>query len=66
MSKPARKVLPDMGHPPELLEFARRAAEQGKIVQLPSPHAGRDLPEPVDIGDVSLSDMVIRLRRCEP
>lgn len=65
MSKPARKALPVSLHPPELLEFARRAAEQGMIVQLPSPDSGRDLPEPIDVG-ASLSDMVVRLRRCEP
>ena len=65
MSKPARKALPISQHPPELLEFARRAAEQGMIVQLPSLDGGRDLPEPVDVG-ASLSEMVIRLRRCEP
>lgn len=66
MSKAARKSLRVPQHPPEVLEFARRAAEEGMIVQLPSPGAGHDLPEPVDLGGVSLSEMVVRLRRCEP
>lgn len=64
MSNPARKTAPAPEHPPELLEFARRAAERGMIVRLPSPNA--ELPEPVDLGGVSLSEMVVRLRRCGP
>jgi hypothetical protein len=64
MSKPEGKTAPVREHPPELLEFARRAAERGMIVQLPALNA--ELPDPVDLGGVSLSEMVVRLRRCGP
>ena len=69
MSRPARKLPlePDAPqHPPELLEFQRRMAEQGVHVRLSSAGPDRELPEPIDLGGVSLGEMVIRLRRCEP
>jgi hypothetical protein len=34
-------------------------------VQLPSLNPNWDLPEPIDLGGVSLSEMVVRLRRGE-
>lgn len=33
MSMAARKTAPDPEHPPALVEFARRAAQRGMIVQ---------------------------------
>ena len=69
MSNPDRKLPtpPDEPqHPPDLLEFQRRMAELGMQVKLPSVDPDWELPEPIDLGGVSLSEMVIRLRRCEP
>jgi hypothetical protein len=68
MSKPARKLPADVAgpqHAPDLLEFQRRMEEQGVQVKLPSLNPNWELPEPIDLGGASLSDMVIRLRRGE-
>lgn len=66
MSKPLRSSRRTVEQDADLLAFARRAAEQGILVQLPALGRAEDLPEPVDMGGVSLSDMVVQLRRCEP
>lgn len=67
MSKPVRKlpIADEPQHPPDLLEFQRRMAEQGMHVQLPSLNPNWELPEPIDLGGVSLSAMVVRMRRGE-
>jgi hypothetical protein len=65
VSKPVRKQ-PAREHPADLLEFQRRAREAGWDVKLPSLDPNWELPEPVDLGGVSLSEMVVRLRREEP
>ena len=68
MSKPPRRLpvaADEPRHPPDLLDFQRRMAEQVMTVQLPSLNPNWDLPEPIDLGGVSLSEMVVRLRRGE-
>lgn len=68
MSRPARKLPIDAAapqHAPDLLEFQRRMEEQGVQVRLPSLNPNWELPEPIDLGGASLSEMVVRLRRCE-
>lgn len=66
MSNPAPKRKPTPRHAPDLLEFQRRAEEQGWMVRLPSPEPDWELPAPVDLSGGSLGDMVVRLRRVEP
>jgi hypothetical protein len=67
VSKPVHKLLiaDEPQQPPDLLEFQRRMAQRGMRVQLPSLKPNWDLPEPIDLGGVSLSEMVVRLRRGE-
>jgi hypothetical protein len=66
MGEPAEKREPVREHPADLLAFQRRAAEAGWHVRLASPDPDWELPEPVDLGGISLSEMVVRLRRDEP
>lgn len=66
MRKPAPQPVSPPTHPPDLLAFQKRAAEQGWMVRLPSPEPDWELPKPVDLGGDSLGDMVVRLRRAEP
>lgn len=53
-------------NPPALLEFQRRMAKMGIQVRLPTRDPNWELPDPVDLNGVSLSEMVVRLRRCGP
>lgn len=47
----------------ELLEFQRRMAERGILVQLPAPGAEWKLPEPLPIDADEASRAVVELRR---
>lgn len=55
----------DEGHPPDLLELRRRAAEAGVTIHLPTPGAKWIDREPIDFG-VSVSDIVVRNRGRDP
>lgn len=66
MSHPAPGPGPNREHAPDLLAFQRRAAEIGLHVRLPSPGPDWDLPEPVDLGGMSLGDVVVRFLREDP
>ena len=63
MSQPAvpRELVLD--HSPELLEFGRRMAERGVLVQLPTSGADWELPEPLPIDADEASRAVVELRR---
>jgi hypothetical protein len=49
--------------PPELLEFQRRMAERGVLVQLPTAGPDWELPEPLPIDADEASRAVVKLRR---
>jgi hypothetical protein len=66
MDKPRHNPDPQPQHAPDLLELQRRAAEQGLTLQLATFDPDWELPEPVDLGGVSVSEMIVRLRRAEP
>jgi hypothetical protein len=63
MSRPAAPGEPVLDHSPELLEFQRRMAERGVLVQLPAPGAEWELPEPLPIDADEASRAVVELRR---
>lgn len=66
VSTPHSDHDPRPQHAPDLLELQRRAAEQGLHLRLPSLNPNWELPEPVDLGGISVSEMIVRLRRAEP
>lgn len=66
MSKPCPNSDSEAQHAPDLLALQRCAAEQGLTIQLATFDPDWELPEPVDLGGISVSDMIVRLRRAEP
>ena len=66
MSDRAPKVDPGPDYPPDLLALQRRTAAHGLNIRLPSLNPDWELPEPVDLGGISVSEMVVRLRRGNP
>lgn len=66
MDKPCPNLDSQPQHAPDLLALQRRAAEQGLTIRLATFDPEWELPEPVDLGGISVSDMIVRLRRAEP
>jgi hypothetical protein len=66
MSKPCPNSDSEVQHAPDLLALQRRAAEQGLTIQLAMFDPDWELPEPVDLGGISVSDMIVRCGAPEP
>ncbi len=66
MNRPSPNHVTQPEHAPDLLALQWRVAEQGLTLRLPSLNPDWQLPEPVDLGGISVSEMIVRLRRAEP